>query len=377
VDLKRTRHLKERLIEEFSFREDKIKVIINEYKSSKISHERQVDILGRYVFATLPRIDLGSGDRLVIDKPECEYAKAVRRIARQLGECQVGLVLGVGVGYGFCHIGVLKVIEEEKIPIDIVAGASIGSVIASLWAVGYSSSQILEIAQEFKAPQHIWGLIDFTFPALSLLKGNKLFKFLKKHLGNKTFYDVKLPLKIIASDVRMKEPRVIDHGPIVDAIMASTAMPGIFAPFKFKDEMLFDGGIINPLPTEPLIKMGIKKIIAVNVTPTREDILRQYTLLKEQITVGLPEELKKRNWLGVKQHVKEGLKTNILDIIFSSVEILQSEVAQREARFADVVLHPDTSGLYWLELHRSAEFAKRGEEETRRNLEKIRQLINE
>lgn len=377
VDLKRTRHLKERLIEEFNFREDKIKVIINEYKSSKISHERQENILGRHVFGTLPRIDFEPSDRLVIDKPECEYAKAVRRIARQLGECQVGLVLGVGVGYGFCHIGVLKVLEEENIPIDVIAGASIGSVIASLWAAGYSSSQILEITREFKGPQHIWGLVDFTFPALGLLKGNKLHRFLKKYLGNKTFYDLKLPLKVIASDVRMKEPRVIDRGLVVEAVMASTAMPGIFAPFKFKDEMLFDGGIINPLPTEPLIKMGIKKIIAVNVTPTREDILRQYTLLKEQITVDLPKDIKKRNWPGLKQHVKEGFKTNILDIIFSSVEILQSEVAQKEAHLADVVLHPDTSGLYWLELHRAAEFAKRGEEETRRNLDKIRQLINE
>ena len=68
---------------------------------------------------------------------------------------------------------------------------------------------------------------------------------------------------------------------------------------------------------------------------------------------------------------------NILDIIFSSVEILQSEVAQKEAQLADVVLHPDTSGLYWLELHRAPEFAKRGEEEARRNLDKIRQLVNE
>ena len=124
------------------------------------------------------------------------------------------------------------------------------------------------------------------------------------------------------------------------------------------DDLLFDGGVINPLTTEPLFKMGVKKIIAVNVTPSRQDILRQYEKIKQNIKVNL-------------------FKTNILDIIFSSIEILQSEVAQKEAQLADVVLHPDTSGLYWMELHRSEEFARRGEEETRKNLSKIWQLINE
>ena len=306
----------------------------------------------------MPKIEASSIDRLVLDDLNSEYAKAIRRISRYIGDCMVGLVLGVGVGYGFCHIGVLKVIEEEKIPIDIIAGSSIGALMASLWAVGKSSSEILEITREFKEPKHLWGLIDLTIPFLGFIKGNKLRRFLTRHLGDKTFYDVKLPLKIIASDVKKKEPRVFDKGLLVDAIMASCSMPGVFAPFKFKDDLLFDGGVINPLPTEPLFKMGVKKIIAVNVTPSRQDILRQYEKIKQNIKVNL-------------------FKTNILDIIFSSIEILQSEVAQKEAQLADVVLHPDTSGLYWMELHRSEEFARRGEEETRKNLSKIWQLINE
>jgi NTE family protein len=289
----------------------------------------------------------------------------------------IGLVLGVGVAYGFCHLGVLKVIEEEKIPVDIIAGSSVGALIASLWATGRTSAEILEITKEFKEPKHIWGLVDLTIPLLGFIKGNKLYRFLKKHLGSKTFYDVRLPLKIIASDVRRKEPKVLDAGLLADAIMASCTMPGVFTPFRFKEEMLFDGGIINPLPTETLLKMGVKKIIAVNVTPSREDILRQYERIKERITVTLPQDLKRREWFNIRQHIKDSFKINILNIIFSSVEILQSEVAQNEARLADVVLHPDTSGLYWLELHRAAEFAKRGEEETRRNLDKIWQVINE
>ena len=288
----------------------------------------------------------------------------------------VGLVLGVGVGYGFCHIGVLKVIEEEKIPIDIIAGSSIGALIASLWASGRSSSEILEITSEFKEPKHIWGLVDLTFPQLGFIKGNKLYRFLKKYLGNKTFYDLRLPLKIIASDVKRKEPRVLDKGLLADAVMASCAMPGVFKPFRFKEDLLFDGGVINPLPTEPLFKMGVKKIIAVNVTPSREDIIRQYERIKEDMKLNLANGLKKKNRFSLKDYFKNAFGSNILDIIFSSVEILQSEVAEKEAQLADVVLHPDTSGLYWLELHKSKEFARRGEDEARRNLDRIWEVIN-
>ncbi|MBN2830780.1 MAG: patatin-like phospholipase family protein [Candidatus Omnitrophica bacterium] len=377
LDLRKTHNLIQRLVDEFKFQEDKISIIINEYKFSKITPIEQSQILSRKIFATLPRIDFSSSDRLIPDDPDCEYSKAVRRISRFIGESMVGLVLGVGVGYGFCHIGVLKVIEEENIPIDIIAGSSIGALIASLWATGRSSSEILEITSEFKEPKHIWGLIDLTIPQLGFIKGNKLHRFLKKYLGDKTFYDVKLPLKIIASDVKRKEPRVLDKGLLVDAVMASCAMPGVFKPFRFKEDFLFDGGVINPLPTEPLFKMGVKKIIAVNVTPSREDILRQYERIKENMKLNLVNGIKKRNWFSLGNYFKNTFGTNILDIVFSSVEILQSEVAKKEAQLADVVLHPDTSGLYWLELHKSKEFARRGEDETRRNLDKIWQVIND
>ena len=377
VDLNRTRRLIERMRIDFRFQQEKIKVIINEYKMAKIDYAGQKSVLGYVIFATLPRIEFEAVDRLVLEGPDCEYVKAVRRISRQIGECQVGLVLGVGVAYGFCQIGVLKVIEEEKIPIDVIVGSSVGALIASLWAIGRSSNEMLEIAKEFRGSKNIWSMVDLTFPWLGFIKGNKLYNFLKKHFGDKTFYDVKLPLKIIASDVRKKEPRVFDTGMLRDAIMASCTMPGVFTPFKFKEEMLFDGGIINPLPTEPLFKMGIKKIIAINVTPSREDIMRQYDKLKEELKTGLPEALKKKSWFNLREYLRNMFKNNILDIIFSSVEILQSEVAQKEAQLADVVLHPDTSGLYWLELHKAEEFVKRGEAEARKNLDKIKQLVRE
>ncbi len=376
VDLKKTHHLIERLKSDFHFHEEKIKVIINEYKFSKLTHEEQAELLGIGIFATLPRIEFSAHDRLVLDEPDSEYARAVRRISRQIGESLIGLALGVGVGYGFCHIGVLKVIEEEKIPIDVISGSSMGAIIASLWATGRPADEILEIAREFKEPKHIWGLIDLTLPFTGFIKGRKMYNFLKKYFGNKTFHDVRLPLKIVASNIKKKEPTVIDRGFLVDALMASCAMPGVFRPFRFKGEMLFDGGIIHPLPTEPLFIMGVRKIIAVNVTPTREDIISQRQKLKEQFAPG-NETTGKKQWFDLKNYFKDRLKINILDTIFSSIEFMQSELAQKEALLADVVLHPDTRDMHWLELSRAREFAKRGEEEARRNLDRIWKLVNE
>ncbi|MFH0913431.1 MAG: patatin-like phospholipase family protein, partial [Candidatus Omnitrophota bacterium] len=374
VDLKRTRHLIERLKSDFHFPEKKIKVIINEYKLSKLSHQEQIGMLNQPIFATLPRIELSSTDKLVLADSDSEYARAIKRISRQMGDCLVGLALGVGFAYGFCHIGVLKVIEEEKIPIDAISGSSIGAVIAGLWAIGKSSEEIIQITREFKEPKYIWGFIDLTLPLRGFLKGNKLYNFLKKCFGNKTFHDVKLPLLIVASDIKRKESRVIDKGLLVDAIMASCAMPGVFMPFKFKQDFLSDGGVINPLPTEVLFKMGARKIIAVNVTPSKEDILSQYEKMKDELGI---KNIVKKKLFNLGAYIRNRFKTNILGIIFSSIEILQSEVAQKEAQLADIVLHPDTQGLHWLELHKAEDFAKRGEEETRRQLNKIWQVVNE
>lgn len=369
-DLRSTHNLIERLVTGFNFQEEKIKIIINEYKLSKLTYEEEIKILNRKIFATLPKIEFEFTNRLVLDEPNCEYAKATRRIARSIGENLVGLVLGVGVAYGLCHIGVLKVIEEEKIPIDIIAGSSIGAFIAALWSTGKSSEEILAITKDFKEPRHIRRLIDLTIPVRGFIKGNKLYKFFRQYLEDKTFYDTKIPLKIIAADVKRRESKILDKGLLVDAIMASCSIPGVFAPFKMKEEMLFDGGVTNPLPTEALLKMGVNKIIAVNVTPSRDDILRQYEKIKGQISAPKKEPTAKTGLFAP-------FKINIVDIIFSSIEILQSEVAQTEAQLADVVLHPDTSGLYWLDLHKGIEFAKRGEIEARRQLDRIWKVINE
>lgn len=363
TDLKRTSNLIQRLEKEFNFSLEKIKVIINAYGQRRFGFDEELKLLEHPIYATLPKLEL---DRVlpILDEPEAEYSCVIRRISREIGECLVGLSLGVGGAYGFCHIGVLKVIEEEGIPLDVIAGSSMGAVIASLWAIGKTSAQILEIAHKFKDRRFMFSLIDLTLPRLGFIKGRRLYKFLGKYLGKKTFQDVQLPIKVLASDVKNKELVVIDKGSLLDAVMASCSMPGIFQPFRKPAyaaasgrscSFLVNGGVFAPLPTEVLQATGVKKVIAVNVTPSKEDI-------QKQSLQGIPQRYK---------------KTNIIELIFGSIEIMQSEIAKREAQCADVVLHPDTTGLSWLDFDKAEEFVKRGEIETRKNLDKIWQLLRE
>lgn len=377
VDLKKTSHLIHRLKNDFHFQELRIKVIINEYKLSKITHKQQYDLLRSPIYATLHKIEIGATGMLVLDEPESEFALAVRRISRQIGERLVGLALGPGAGYGFCHIGVLKVIEEENIPVDIISGSGVGALIACLWACGISSERILEVTtEEFKRPQYAWGFIDLTFPTLGFIKGKKFYRFLKKFLGDKTFADARLPLKIVASDIRKKETVILDKGLLIDAVMVSCTVASVFNPFKFKDKLLFSGSLSKPLPTEALFKLGVKKIISVNVTPSREELERQYSMIKN-VSADTEKTVGKNRWFGMKHYLQEKFKNNIMGAIFDSVELTQEELIRKESLLADIVLHPDTAGLHWLELYRAQEFAKRGEDQARANLDAMRQLINE
>jgi len=378
IDLKKTQRLIDRLKHGYNFNPEKIKIIVNEHKQDKLTHEEKIRLLGHEIYATLPKFDVLATELMVLDHPQIGYSRVVRRIARQLGDCVMGLALGVGAAYGLTHIGVLKVIEEEHIPIDIISGSSIGAFIAAFWAAGFSAKEIEDIIRvEFKDTNMIRQLADLTLPKVGFIKGQKIARMLKKYLGNKTFYDIKLPLKIVACDVRHKTSIVIDKGSLADAVLASCAMPGVFHPVRFKEELLMDGGILNPLPTEILMKSSVKKIIAVNVTPSREDILKQMEKARAEGKTFAQNVVKKYGFFGLKWYIKDLLKVTILDFIFGSIEIMQAEIIKKEAQFADVILHPDTSGLNWLEFYRVKEFVKRGEEETRRQLDKIWQLIRE
>ncbi|MEM7817087.1 MAG: patatin-like phospholipase family protein [Candidatus Aenigmatarchaeota archaeon] len=317
---------------------EKIKIILSEFENyNNLSFEEKKKILEYPIFATLPHYE----------KKE-EYLGTLKRIARYIGEKIVGLVLGSGAAYGFSHIGVLKVLEKNNIPIDIICGSSMGAVVASLWAIGYSIEEIEKFCKEFGKKFSLFSFRGLSFPFRGILKAKYLENVCKKFFGFKTFYEIKHPLKIVAFDFNNKETRVLDDGLIYKALAASCAIPGIFEPVEFKKELLLDGGILNPLPTKVVLNYGANKILAVNITPNKNEILKEYN---------------KRN------------KLHIFDFIFGSIETMQREFIQQATKIADIVIHPNLEGLNWMEFNKVEEFIKRGEEATLIKIEEIKQVV--
>lgn len=259
------------LEEAYSEVRQKIRVLTSEYGGEKnLAFGEQRKLLKRDIFGTLPDIskltDVSDAMRvpIVVGYPYCEYSRMLRRIARQIGDCLVGLALGSGAALGIAHIGVLKVLEREKITVDMLAGTSIGALIGALWASGKSIAEIEESISRFKRKIATLRLVDLGIPSKGLIKGREVRRFLVSQLGDKTFYDLKFPLKIVACDIERREEVVLQEGSLVDAVMASISVPGIFEPAVIGGRLLVDGGIINPLPyveSPKSRKLAMKKII--------------------------------------------------------------------------------------------------------------------
>jgi len=279
--------------------------------------------------------------------PDREYSKMIRRISRQIGDCLIGLALGSGAALGLAHVGILRVLEREKIPVDVLAGTSIGALIGALWASGRSASDIEKIISIFHSRIATLRLVDLTWPGRGLIKGREVRRFLRSQFGDKTFYDLRMPLKVIACDLEKRKEVVLDEGPLVDAIMASIAIPGIFQPVKIKGVALVDGGIINPVPTNVLMRAGASKIIAVNTLSSPEDVQRS-----------------------------ERKISNIFDFIVNTVEAGEYLLAEMSCQSADIAMHPILPTADWYEFYKAGELIKRGEEEALKYLPQLKELAS-
>jgi len=180
---------------------------------------------------------------------------------------RVGLALSGGGARGLAHIGVLKVLEQEGVPIDFLAGTSMGGIIAASYAAGLGVDYMAEEARRMGRLRNMIRLMDRSLPArLGLFEGQKVQQYLASHLGDITFDDLRIPLALVAVDLESGEEVVLRSGSVVEALRATISLPGVFAPFRLDGRLLVDGGVLNNLPADVVRRMGAEVVIAVDVS---------------------------------------------------------------------------------------------------------------
>jgi len=309
------------------------------------------------------------------------FLKEVTRISRELGGVRVGLVLGGGAALGVAHIGVLKVLERERIPVDILAGSSMGALVASLWACGYDAQSLAAIAREFKDQKSMLKLFDPVVPISGVIGGRLIKRWLHRYLGEKCFDDTWLPLKIVAYDLMSRQELIYDSGELLESVRRSISIPGILEPVIEDERVIIDGGVLNPVPTNVLKKEGVQKIIAVNVLQSPDEVVRGIELRRQVFQEQKQPRFYKEPIHFLKYRLARGASTmfkpTISDIMVRTLLASEYEMAERASRFADVVIHPDLAGINWYELYRVEDLMERGEKAAEGALPRIHALIQQ
>jgi len=282
---------------------------------------------------------------------------------------KVGLALGGGGARGLAHIGVLKVLERENIPIDLITGTSMGAIIGGVYALKKDISAIEKIAEKYSKISEF--NIDFSFSEkerkdkpfflkkmsdflkkgyilnLELRRkyingGEGVKKIIKDLVGDKTFTNTKIPFTAVAADLVKGEKVILDQGKLFDALLASTSIPGMFPPVILDKKILVDGGIVDVVPIQAAQSLGANFVIAVSVSQT----------------------IKKRDEF-----------SNTVEILFRSDSITSSELRKLQLSFADIVITPKVGRFHWSDFSKPEQCVREGEVAAQNAISEIKQKL--
>lgn len=230
---------------------------------------------------------------------------------------KIAVVLGAGASKGFAHVGVLKVLESQKIPIHLIVGTSAGSVVGSLYASGIDAFQLQKMALALQKDD----VVDLTLPDNGFIRGDKLESFINKTVRQAPIERLKIPFRAVATNLQTGEEIVFATGNTGRAVRASCSIPGVFQPVRIVDKAYVDGGVVSPVAVDAARKAGADVVIAVDISA------------------------------GVSVTVPQG----ILDTILQSIDIMYAKISTIQLRGADVVIRPQVSQIG------SSDFEKRNE----------------
>ena len=175
---------------------------------------------------------------------------------------KVALVLGAGASKGFAHIGVLKILETNRIPVNMIVGTSAGSFVGCLSAYGYDAFQLQRIAIGIDKGE----IADLTVPDNGFIKGEKLAEYVNRTLRNTPIEKLRIPFYAVATDIQSGQEMIFGRGNAGAAVRASCAIPGVFHPVRIGDRVYVDGGVVSPVAVDAAKRLGADVVIAVDVS---------------------------------------------------------------------------------------------------------------
>lgn len=251
---------------------------------------------------------------------------------------KVAVVLGAGASKGFAHVGVLKVLESQKVPIHMIVGTSAGSFVGSLYAYGYDVFQLQTMATALLKDD----VVDLTLPDNGFIRGEKLENFINKTVRQTPLERLKIPFRAVATNLQTGEEIVFATGNTGKAVRASCSIPGVFQPAKIGDRTYVDGGVVSPVAVDAARRAGADVVIAVDIST------------------------------GVAGAVPQG----ILDTILQAIDIMYAKIATAQLRNADVVIRPNLSHFGSSDFDKRNEAILEGEKAAVLAMPQIRQILD-
>jgi NTE family protein len=250
----------------------------------------------------------------------------------------IGIALGGGFARGIAHIGVLKVLEEEKIPISYIAGTSVGALIGAAYCSGLSIPELEEVARRVRFKTFArWTLSRHGFAT-----NQRMIGFLNSILKVKSFEELRIPLAVTATDLSTGEGVVFHSGPLVDPVRASCAYPGMFLPVNLRGRWLVDGMLAHAVPTRPLLDMGAKRVVAVHL---------------------------RGRWSN------GNAPRHLFDVIGQCFAIAQDMSASHWKEAADLIVEPDVNGFEYDAFVQTSALIKAGEVATRKAVPMLKKWV--
>jgi NTE family protein len=255
----------------------------------------------------------------------------------QPGPARIAIVLGAGAAKGFAHIGVLKVLEANKIPMHMIVGTSAGSFVGSLYAHGFNAYQLQKMSFALEKGD----LADFTFPENGFIKGEKLEAYINRMLRNTPMEKLRIPFYAISTDIQNGREMDFGSGNTGKAVRASCSIPGIFTPVIIAGRMYVDGGVVSPVAIDTARKHGADVVIAVDITGGGEALRPQGTM----------------------------------ETIMQSINLMYERISAQQLPRADVIIRPKVGYIGAADFSRKHEAVLEGEKAATEALPKINALL--